>query len=87
MSKYNINTNVNCNDESNVDSDVKLNDNETLILKKHDKKSSKLKPVQFYLQDNLISKIDLLCKQTGQKRSELAAELLNYAISRTKVVE
>jgi len=90
MSKFNIkdqldsDDEIKINDESNVNET--FNDNEYLILKKQSKGKLKAKPVQFYLNDELLNSINLLCKQTGQKRNDLVVNLLKFAISKTKIM-
>lgn len=87
MSKFNIDKQLDSNDTvSNNIKDIR-EDNEYLILKKQLKGKPKSKPIQFYLSDELLNNINLLCRQTGQKRNDLVVELLKFAISKTKVLD
>lgn len=73
--------------ETNIDNSNNNKINEALVLKKHTSRNAKTKAVQLYFSAELVEKIDKMCKQTGMKRSELTTELLNFAISKTKVEE
>lgn len=87
MSKFNINDQLKDDDNSNINVDDNSNENDFLVLKKQSRLKAKSKPIQFYLKDDLINKIDRLSKMTGQKRNDLVVELLEFAINKTKIVE
>lgn len=87
MSKFNINNQLKDDDNSNINVDYNINENDFLVLKKQSRLKAKSKPIQFYLKDDLINKIDKLSKMTGQKRNDLVVELLEFAINKTKIVE
>jgi hypothetical protein len=93
MSKFNINDQLKNDDDNSINVDVNNkinvddNSNDFLVLKKQSRLKAKSKPIQFYLKDDLINKIDRLSKMTGQKRNDLVIELLEFAINKTKIVE